>query len=355
MSSMYTLFAMDMGSTSTKVGFRAKDGKNLRENIPRPSVEYRGLEQELPLRKDLVFDFLERSDIVLADLDLFISRGGLGKPGPSGVYRINEAMRHDLMSGRYGEHVSALGPAIALDMSELSGREAVVIDPPSTDEFHSLARFSGHPDIPRTSAFHALNQKAVARRASGELGIDYADARLIVAHLGGGITVGAHLGGRVIDASHGLSEGPLTPERSGSLPTLGLLAHAWRNSWSLEQARSALVGKGGLKAYLGTSDAREVEVLIQKDAQARLVYEAMAYQTAKEICAYAAVLNGEVDAVVLTGGLACSELLVSWISDRVSFLGRIFVYPGEDEIATLLEGGLRVLKGEEPILNYPPE
>jgi len=346
---------MDMGSITTKVGFRARDGKELRESIPRPAVEYCGLGQELPLRKSLVFGFLERSGIRLADLDLIVSRGGLGKPGPAGVYRISEAMHDDLMSGRYGEHVSALGPAIALEMAQISGKEAVVIDPPSTDEFHDLARFSGLPDIPRTSGFHALNQKAVARMASAEIGIDYKRARLIVAHMGGGITVGAHLNGRVIDASHGLSEGPFTPERAGSLPTLGLMTYAENHGWSLQQTRAFLVGKGGLKAYLGTSDAREVEDLTAKDPQARVVYEAMAYQIAKEICSYAAVLNGKVDAVVLTGGLACSDLLVSWIKGRVSFLGRIFVYPGEDEIATLLEGGLRALKGEEPILDYSTE
>jgi butyrate kinase len=165
----------------------------------------------------------------------------------------------------------------------------------------------------------------------------------------------AEVDGKVIDASHGLSEGPFTPERAGSLPTLNLLAHAEKNGWSFRQARSHLMGKGGLKAYLGTGDAREVEARMEKDPQARLVYEAMVYQISKEICAYAAVLKGKVDAVVLTGGLACSDLLVSWILDRVSFLGPVFVYPGEDEIAALLEGGLRVLNGETPILDYPPE
>ncbi len=352
---MYALFAMNIGSTSTKVGFLERDGRELRESITRPAVEYRGLEQELPLRKGQIFDFLERAGVRLSDLDLIVSRGGLGRPGPSGVYRIGEAMRSDLMSGRYGEHVSALGPAIALEMAGISGREAVVVDPPSTDEFHDLARFSGHPDIPRTSGLHALNQKAVARRAAAELGIDYAGSRLIVAHMGGGITVGAHLEGRVVDASHGLSEGPFTPERSGTLPTLGLLAHAEKRGWSLPQARASLVGKGGIRAYLGTGDAREVEAMAAEDPRARLVYEAMAYQVSKEICAHAAVLNGRVDAVVLTGGLARSDLLVSWICSRVSFLGRVFVYPGEDEIATLLEGGLRILNGDEPILDYPPE
>jgi butyrate kinase len=350
---MFEILAMDIGSTTTRVGYHQKDSKIIRETIQHASGEYRGLEHELVSRKKSLHDFIQRSGINMQKLDLIVSRGGLGKPGPSGVYRVDEAMREALMTGRYGEHVSAIGPVIALEIARAHGKEAVVVDPPSTDEFHELARFSGIPDLPRRSAFHALNQKAMARKACRELGKDYHDARLIVAHMGGGITVGAHGNGRVIDASHGLSEGPFTPERAGSLPTVDLMKLVLSNGWSYPQARTALVGKGGLMAYLGTGDARKIEERIRKgDAQARIVYEAMAYQVSKEIASLAAVLYGEVDAVVLTGGLAASEMLIAWVQERVSFIARVLVFPGEDEIAALVEGGIRILSGLEPILDY---
>jgi butyrate kinase len=351
---MFEVLAIDIGSTTTRVGFHRKDSMVIRETIPRPSGEYQGLEQELVIREKDLSDFIERSGIKVYGMDLIVSRGGLGKPCPSGVYRINKAMREDLMTGKYGEHVSAIGPAIALEMARLYGKEAVVVDPPSTDEFHELARLSGIPEITRKSAFHALNQKAMARKACRELGKDYSNAGLIVAHMGGGITVGAHCNGRVIDATHGLSEGPFTPERAGSLPTMDLMDLVWVKGWTPQLFRATLVRKGGLKAYLGTDDAREVEKRIRNaDAYARLVFEAMAYQVSKEIASMAAVLSGKVDAVVLTGGLAHSEMLISWIRERVSYIGQVLVFPGEDEIAALLEGGIRALSGAEPILEYP--
>jgi butyrate kinase len=345
---------MDIGSTTTRIGCCQKDSTIVRETVSRPPGDYLGLKQELVLRRKDILDFIQRSHISFQGLDLIVSRGGLGKPCPSGVYRVDDLMVDDLMTARYGEHVSAIGPAIALEMARAYGKEAVVVDPPSTDEFHELARFSGMHDIPRLSAFHALNQKAVARKACAELGKDYKNASLIVAHMGGGITIGAHDRGRVVDATHGLSEGPFTPERSGSLPALTLIDLVLSRGWSSKEVRSALVGNGGLKSYLGTGDARKIEEKIsESDRRSRVVYEAMAYQISKEIAAMAAVLNGKVDAVVLTGGLACSGMLVSWIRDRVSFISPVLVFPGEDEIAALLEGGIRVLSGSEPILDYP--
>jgi len=352
---MFEILAIDIGSTTTRVGCHRKNGELVRETIPRAVGEYRGLEHEYELRsKDLLF-FIERSTINLGSLDLIVSRGGLGKPCPSGVYRINDAMQEDLMTCRYGEHVSAVGPAIALGMARTHGKEAVVVDPPSTDEFQELARFSGIPDIMRKSAFHALNQKSIARKACRQLGKDYFKARLIVAHMGGGITIGSHCNGRVIDATHGLSEGPFTPERAGSLPTMDLLDLVLTKGCIPQKFRATLVRESGLKAYLGTGDAREIEERIRNtDTRARLVYEAMVYQMAKDIASMAAVLSGKVDAIVLTGGLAHSELLVSLICERVSFIAPVMVFPGEDEIAALIEGGIRALSGDEPILDYPP-
>jgi len=230
---------------------------------------------------------------------------------------------------------------------------AIVIDPPSTDEFEPPARISGIPEIERKSAFHALNQKIAARRFAREAGKTYEELNLIVAHLGGGITIGAHRKGRVIDCTHGLGEGPFTPERAGSLPTTDLLDMAFSGTRDKKQIMSRLVGQGGLFAYLGTTDAQKVEDLVKAgDEKAARVYEAMAYQIAKDIGAMGTVLKGEIDGIVLTGGVAHSEMLTGWIMKRVRFIAPVFVFPGEDEMSALAEGGLRVLKGEEDVKPY---
>jgi len=230
---------------------------------------------------------------------------------------------------------------------------AIVIDPPSTDEFQPLARFSGLPEIERKSALHALNQKAAARRCAGELGKRYEEMNLVVAHLGGGITVGAHKKGRVIDCTHGLAEGPFTPERAGSLPTADLIDMAFSGKHDKRKIQRRLVGEGGLFAYLGTSNVKKIQEMIRSgDEQARLVFDAMAYQIAKEIGSMSVVLKGEIDGIILTGGLANSLMLTDLIKDWIKFIAPVFVYPGEDEIVALAEGGLRVLRGEEELKKY---
>lgn len=231
---------------------------------------------------------------------------------------------------------------------------AIVIDPPSTDEFQPLARFSGFPEIERKSAFHALNQKMAARRLAGELGKKYEDMNLVVAHLGGGITVGAHRKGRVVDSTDGLREGPFTPERAGSLPTTDLVEMAFSGDFDKKQILSRLVGRGGLFAYLGTNDVEKVQEMIRSgDEKAKLVYEAMVYQVAKEIGAMSVVLKGEIDGIILTGGLANSTMMTGMIREWVGFIAPVFIYPGEDEISALAEGGLRVLRKEEVLRKYP--
>ena len=232
---------------------------------------------------------------------------------------------------------------------------AVVIDPPSTDEFHPLARVSGLPEIERKSAFHALNQKAAARKAARQMNGRYEDMNLVVAHLGGGITIGAHRNGFVIDCTHGLSEGPFTPERAGALPTQELLDLAQSGRYSPKELSRKLVGQGGLAAHLGTTNAVEVEEAVRKgDAKAELIFRAMGYQIAKNIGAMAAVLAGKVDGIVLTGGLAHSALLTGWIAQWTEFIAPIFVFPGEDEMEAMAEGALRILRGEEKPREYQP-
>jgi len=242
---------------------------------------------------------------------------------------------------------------MAMGLARQYGIPAVVIDPPSTDEFQPLARVSGLPEIERKSAFHALNQKAAARRAAAKLGKRYEDVNLVVAHLGGGITIGAHSRGRVIDCTHGLTEGPFSPERAGALPTQDLLDLAGR--MGPKDLSKKLVGQGGLAAYLGTTDAVKVEAAVKAgDAKAELIYRAMAYQVAKDIGAMAAVLAGDVDAVVLTGGLAHSGMLTGWVGKQVQFIAPVCIFPGEDEMEAMAEGALRILRGEETPRTYQP-
>ena len=286
-------------------------------------------------------------------MEIIVSRGGLGKPGASGIYEIDKEMCSDLMLGRYGFHASALGPRIALDIATTIGKKAIVVDPPSTDEYDEISRVSGLPSIERRSAFHALSHKSAARRYAHEINRKYEELNLIIAHMGGGITIGAHKNGRVIDATHGLSEGPFTPERAGALPTLDLLDIAANNGTDIKTLRNNLIINGGLTAYLGTNNAEEIEVRINKDdRKAELIYKVMAYQVSKFICAMAASLCGRIDGVILTGGLAYSKMLTAWITERVHFLGKICIYPGENEMLALAEGGLRALNGDEPVRKY---
>lgn len=342
------ILVLNVGSTSTKVAlFNGHESLCHEEQVFLDSLP---LPEQLALRRRQVLEFLEFKNIRPKQLDIIVSRGGLMKPLPAGIYSITKEMCTDLISGTYGIHPSGLGPVIALELATLLGIPAVTVDPPSTDEFHETARLSGLPGVERKSAFHALSQKAAARNVARQQGRCYKDGNFVVAHLGGGITVGAHLAGRVVDCTHGLSEGPFTPERVGGLPTLPLIELACSNEKQTLQRR--LVGEGGLMAYLGTKDAREVEARIHNgDSEAELLYNGMAYQVAKDIGAMAVVLSGNVDGVVLTGGLSRSEMFVGLIKERVFFIAPVYVFP-ENEMQALADGALRVLKEEVETIHY---
>jgi len=351
----YKVLVINVGSTSTKVGLFLGERPAFQKVIEYSAEDlssYPDLQSQLARRQKDLEKVLETGKVDPGRLDLIISRGGLGKPGPAGVYEINEKMCEDLMAGRYGKHPSALGPAMALRLAASAGIRSIIIDPPSTDEFHALARVTGLPDIARKSAFHALNQKAAARRAAAGLARKLEEINLIVAHLGGGITIGAHEKGRVVDCSHGLSEGPMTPERAGSLPTLDVLelALSGKDRKTLEKR---LVGQGGLFAYLGTTDFRKIEALVKEGhVQADFLLHAMSYQIGKGIGMMSAVLKGKVDAVVLTGGLAHSLMLTDRIREWIGFLAPVLIFPGEDEMAAMAEGASRFLNGGEPLKKY---
>jgi butyrate kinase len=288
-----------------------------------------------------------------SSLSAVVAMGGLLRPLKGGTYLVNEAMIADARENLQGEHASNLGCVLASDMARAHACRAYVVDPVSVDEFEPLARYSGHPLIGRRALSHALNIHATARRAALELNIPYDQSRFVLAHLGGGISICPLRAGRIIDANDANSDGPFSPERTGGLPLQQFLDLCFSGTYTREELSAMIRGRGGLAAYLGTSIAADVEKDIARgEERAREIYEAMAYQIAKEIGAMATVLNGTIDAVVLTGGLSHSALLTEWIQERVKFLGRILVYPGEDEMRALVEGALRVLRGAESALEY---
>jgi butyrate kinase len=350
----FRVLVINPGSTSTKVAvFEGmvplcsgvlRHGADELKQFPR-------VRDQFDFRSRVIEDQLKEHCIDAATLDAVIGRGGLIRPVPGGVLAVDDAMLEDLEAGIGGEHASNLGALIAARIARRLCIPAFVADPIVVDEMDDIARVSGMPEIERISIFHALNQKATARRAAQELGKAYSAVNLIVAHMGGGITVGAHRRGRVVDVNNGLNgDGPFTPERSGGLPVGQLVRLCYSRRYTEQEMLAKITGKGGLAAYLGTSDAREVEKMIDSgDPRALLLHSAMAYQVAKEIGAMATVLSGDVDGIVLTGGLAYDARLVSWIVGRVSFIARVFVYEGEDEMNALRDAALRVLSGEEEV------
>jgi butyrate kinase len=285
--------------------------------------------------------------------DAVVGMGGLLRPVEGGTYLVNEAMLADARANRQGEHASNLGCAMAASLGEEYRCPAYVVDPVSVDEMEPVARYSGHPLITRSALSHALNLHAAARRAAGELGLSIQSATFVVAHLGGGISVAPVRGGKIIDVNDASSDGPFSPERTGGLPLQPFLSLCFSGRYRETDLRALVRGRGGLTAYLGTNSALEVERrIVAGDTTARAVYEAMGYQIAKEIGAMATVVSGQLDAVVLTGGLAGSSMLTAVIIEHIGFLGRVLVYAGEDEMRSLAGGALRVLRGDTAYRNY---
>lgn len=299
---------------------------------------------------------LNEQSIEVESLDAIVGRGGLLKSIPGGVYKVNEAMLTDLKAMTRGEHASNLGGIIANEIAKSMYKEtpAFIVDPVVVDELQDLARLSGHPELPRVSIFHALNQKAVAHRYARESGKKYEELNLIIAHLGGGISVGAHQAGKVVDVNNALDgDGPYSPERSGGLPARQLAELCFSGKYTYDQVRKMITGNGGMVAYLNSNDAYKVELAaVAGEPEARLIYEGIAYQVAKEIGSSAAVLCGKIDQIIITGGLAKSDPIIDWIKERVSFIAPITVYPGEDEMQALSESVYYAVKGEYEIKEY---
>lgn len=346
------ILVINPGSTSTKFGVFKNEEIVLEEKIEHSSEELKRFERisdQFSFRYQFLIDTIRSRNFDVSLLNAVCGRGGLLRPIKSGTYSINQAILDDLRSEKYGAHASNLGALIAHQVSLKLNIPAFIVDPVVVDEYEDVARISGMPMIERVSVFHALNQKAVARVAAKHLNKKYEEINLIVVHMGGGISVGAHEKGRVIDVNSALDgDGPLTPERSGSVPIGPLIKLCYSNQYTFDELVNLNHGRGGLTAYLKTNNAREVIKRIQSgDEYAKLIYDAMIYQIAKEIGAYATVLKGDIDLIVLTGGLAHEQYLITELTNRIKFLGNIFIYPGEEELLSLAQGALRVLNGEE--------
>ncbi len=354
---MIRLLIINPGSTSTKIAVYDDESMAFEETLRHSTEEictFEKIYDQYEFRKNIIVETLEKNNIEISSLDGVVGRGGLLKPIEGGTYNVNEKMLEDLKSGYNGEHASNLGGILAYEIAKEIGKDAFIVDPVVVDEMIDIARVSGLKGIERKSILHALNQKAVARRYAAETDKEYSDLNLIVAHLGGGVSVGAHENGRVIDVNNALDgEGPFSPERAGSLPVGEMVKLCFSGKYTLDEVKKMLKGQGGLVSYLDTNDGREVsEKIANGDKYAELIYGAMAYQVAKEIGALAAVLHGKVDAIILTGGIAYDKEFVSWIEKRVSFISKVIVYAGEDELQALAEGGLRVIRGEETAKVY---
>ncbi|CDF57668.1 butyrate kinase [Thermobrachium celere] len=353
------ILAINPGSTSTKIAVFEKDVKVKQTNITHDATElakYERIADQFEFRKQQIITYLNQEGIDIREFDCIVGRGGLLRPMPSGTYKVTEKMIEDLKIGYQGEHASNLGGIIAKSIADEIGKEAYIVDPVAVDEFEDIARISGIPEIQRRSLVHALNIKAVSRRVAKQLGKKLEDCNFIVAHLGGGISVAPLKRGRIVDVNNANESGPFSPERCGQVPVGDLVKLAFSGKYTYKELKKKMVGQAGLVGYLGTNDARVVEEMIKNgDEKAKLIFEAMCYQIGKEIGAVSTVLFGDVDRIILTGGLAYSERLVNYVTDMVKFIADVVVVPGEDEMQALAEGAYRVLIGEEKAKIYEEE
>jgi len=357
MEKKYRILAINPGSTSTKIALYENETPIFTKSLSHSADEiskFDKISDQYEFRKKVIIDAVGEHRVDLSEIDAIVGRGGNMKPVQGGTYKINDAMIEDLKIGVMGQHASNLGGIIANAIANELGISSYVVDPVVVDEFEDYARISGIPEIQRKSKDHPLNQKAAARLAAKELGGEYHQFNFIVAHLGGGISVGTHKKGKIVDVNNALDgDGPFSPERSGGVPVGSLVDMCFSGDFTKAEIKKKITGGGGLVAYLGTNDGREVQRRIKEgDQYAKFVYEAMAYQISKDIGAAATILKGDIDAIILTGGVAYDEEFISWIKERVEFIAPVKVYPGENEMIALVQGVLRVLNGEEQLKIY---
>ncbi len=350
------ILAINPGSTSTKIAVFEDEQPILRTTIRHSATEltrFNTVAEQYDFRKQLILEELEKENIPL-NFNVIMGRGGLLKPMSGGVFEVNELMREEIVHARR-QHACNLGGLIASELaSGIEGCRAYIADAGVTDELDEVARVTGCPLVPKITIFHALNQKAVARKYAASIGKHYEDLNLVVAHLGGGISVGAHRKGRVVDVNNALDgSGPFSPERSGTMQAGELVSLCFSGKYTQKEITSMIFGKGGLMAHFGTNDAKTLSDEAKAgNEQVKLVLDAMLYNVGKEIAAMSAALYGKVDAILLTGGMAYDKEWMEAIEEQVAFLAPVHVYPGEDELEALAMSGLRVLRGEEVVQEY---
>lgn len=353
---MAQIFVLNLGSTSSKIALFHDEAMTANQTFRHTSEELSGFPNVLSqthFRKKIIDDYLTSRNVSLSSMDLIVVRGAVTKPIPGGVYRVDEAVYDDISHERNGSHISNVGICIGYEWAKETGKDVVFVNAPMTDEYCDLARVSGLKGHERRSGFHALNTKQIALEYAKSIGKTPADLNLLIAHLGGGISVGIHEKGRVIDTSNALDgEGPFSPERAGGLTSRMVIQVIKDNAYDYEKIAKLLVGQGGLVSHLGTSDVKAVYERSLKDPHAKLILDAMIYQIAKEIGAIATVVNGQVDQILITGGVAYNTYITEEITKRVRFIADVSVYPGEDEMRALANGGLRYLRGEETLKPY---
>ena len=345
------------GSTSTKIGV-FEDETLLFEETLRHSTEeisqYGSIVDQKDFRKEIITNLLASKEFDINSLDVVVGRGGMLKPIPGGTYAVTDELLADLKVGVQGQHASNLGGIIAREIGDQIGVPSYIVDPVVVDELMPIARYSGVPELPRVSIFHALNQKAVAKRYAKEQGVPYESLNLVVVHMGGGVSVGAHEKGRIIDVFNALDgDGAFSPERAGGVPSGALIKMCFSGKYTEKEVYSKIVGKGGFNAYLGTNDMRQVTKMANEgNTEAAEAKEAFLLQVAKDIGSMACVLNGKVDQIIVTGGIAYGAEVVAALKERAEWIAPFTVYPGEDELLALAQGALRVMNGEEEAKNY---
>lgn len=346
----YNILTINPGSTSTKIALFKDNELEFEQVLRHPAEElnqFSKLIDQYEYRKEKIINFLEEKNITLKDLDAISCRGGLIGPIPSGTYTINDSLFTRLSTDVV--HASNLAGIIGYNLSKELGIPSYITDPVTVDEMAPIAKVTGIPGIERKSKFHALNQKAIARRAAKQLNRKYDESNFIVIHIGGGISIGAHEKGKVIDVNNVIDgDGPMAPTRAGSIPVEAIIDLCFSGKYTRTELKEYVSQRAGLTDYLGTSDVRDVqEMMEQGNEQAKMLYEAMAYQICKNVGAMATVLKGKIDAIVVTGGVAYSKQFIRLLKERIDFLGEVIVIPGEEEMLALAEGALRVLTGEE--------
>lgn len=358
MDCCYRVLAINPGSTSTKIAVYENNKSLFLKNIKHKTEElqpFAKITDEFNFRKEIILKELANADIDVHSLNAVVGRGGLIKPVEGGCYAVNDKMLDDLRKAEMGEHASNLGALIANDIArDIKSAKAFIADPVVVDELEEVARYAGHPKFKRKSIFHALNQKAIGHIHARSNNMRYNQLNLIIAHMGGGISVGAHEKGRVVDVNNALDgEGPFSPERTGTLPAGDLAALCFSGKHTLDEIKKMIKGQGGLVSYLGTNDAYTVEKAAEAgDAKAKMVQDAMCYQVGKAIGEMAAVLKGEVNGILLTGGIAHNKYLVAYVRNMVGFIAPVFVYPGEDEMKALSTNAIYALTGEIEVKEY---